>query len=52
MKQFNEERDIGEIDHSVPVDICFVKVIAGLQDGNEWCDVPEVDDTIEAGVSY
>ena len=34
-KQINKERDIGEIDHSVPVDIRFVKVLTGLQNRNE-----------------
>ena len=34
-KQLNEEADIVEVDHSVAIDICFVKEVAGLQNGNE-----------------
>ena len=42
LKQVNEEGDVREVDHSVPIDICLVKEIASLQDGNEWSDVTEV----------
>ena len=34
-KQFNEEADIVEVDHSVAIDICFVEEITSLQNRNE-----------------
>jgi len=42
-EQVDEETDIEEVNHSVPIDIRLVKKATGLQDRNERGDVQEVD---------